>query len=196
MEWITTSTILTDLADFTNRQAWERFVHRFRDPIGRFGRQMGLSEADAEEAAQDTLLAFAESFRNGQYDRAKGRLSRWLFGIAYRQLLARRRSAFRRRSVALQTEESGFLDQIPGEADAQQWWEQEWEQAMLELCLHRVRQEVEPPTMRAFELVMRGGRTPAEAAKELGIPTKAVYNAKFRVLKRLRALRREIEETL
>jgi DNA-directed RNA polymerase specialized sigma24 family protein len=58
--------------------------------------------------------------------------------------------------------------------------------------LERVRREVEPATMRAFELVMQD-RTPAEAAQELGVAVKAVYNAKYTVLKRLRDLRADLE---
>ena len=96
MEWITTSTILVSLGDYSNRAAWERFTDRCRPPVLRFVRGMGLSEVDAEDAAQGTLLAFAEGFRKGQYDRSKGRLSSWLFGIAFRQALNKRRSLVRR----------------------------------------------------------------------------------------------------
>ena len=86
MEWKTTSVILDDLADFENRETWNRFAGRFRDPLMRFGRKIGLNVADAEDMAQQTLLVFAEGLRGDRYDRAKGRLSSWLFGIAADQV--------------------------------------------------------------------------------------------------------------
>ena len=196
MDWITTSTILEDLADYAKQDAWTRFGERFRDPIERFARQMGLSHADAEEAAQETLLAFAESYRGGRYDREKGRLSQWLFGIAFRQALATRRSVMRREKVTSQAQDSSFWRNVPDQNSAGRLWEQQWEEAVVELCLRRVRQEVEPATMRAFEAVVCQGQTAAVAARTLGVPVKAVYNAKYTVLKRMRQLRTDLEATV
>src|SRR5690349_6694570 len=91
--WVTTATVLEKLRDFGNRDAWSSFTERFRQPVVSFARGMGLKQADAEDVAQETLLAFAEAYRGGKYDPAKGRLSRFLFGIAYRQALRGRRVA-------------------------------------------------------------------------------------------------------
>lgn len=195
MEWITTSTILDRLSDYGNEAAWNRFVTRFRRPIVSFARRMGLSEADAEDAAQEALAAFAESYRGGRYDRSKGRLSHWLFGIAFHVAQAKRRSVIRHAAVSPQ--DGSFAWQtVAAEEEVTRLWDEEWEKSLLHTCLDRVRQEVEPATMDAFVLVMRGGRTPAEAAAELGVPVKTVYNAKYSVLKRLRSCRRELEATL
>jgi len=68
MTWLTTATVLQKLHDFGNREAWDSFTERFRRPVVSFARGMGLKQADAEDVAQETLLAFAEAFRRGQYD--------------------------------------------------------------------------------------------------------------------------------
>lgn len=195
MDWLTTSTVLHDLRDFNNRAAWDQFAERFRRPIVSFARTLGLSTIDAEDVAQETLLAFAESFRRGQYDRSKGRLSRWLFGIAYRQALNERRSGARLAARgAAGSDPDALLHNVPDEAAATVSWDQEWEQALLQQCLAQVQAEVEPVTYQAFELVVRGERSAAQAAAELGVPIKLVYNAKHRVLKRIRELRAALED--
>lgn len=196
MDWITTSTLLEDLADADNHTAWERFVGRFRAPMVRFACGMGLSDADAEDVAQETLLAFAEAYRQGRYDRSQGRLSRWLFGIAFRQALGRRRSGARDARLQRQAPTSAFWDQTPDEETASRLWDQQWEQAVLEACLRRVREEVEPMTWRAFERICRSARPAAEVAGELGIEVKAVYNAKYTVMKRIRELRADLERQM
>jgi DNA-directed RNA polymerase specialized sigma24 family protein len=89
-DWVTTSTILGGLRDFEDRASWERFVARFRAPIVRLALGHGLEAADADDVAQETLVAFADGFRAGRYDAQQGRLSSWLFGIAYRQVLRAR----------------------------------------------------------------------------------------------------------
>ena len=188
MAWLTTATVLQNLRDFDNREAWSSFADRFRQPVVSFARSMGLSQADAEDAAQETLLAFAEAYRRGQYDPAKGRLSKFLFGIAYRQ-------ALRARRVGAQVAPVGTTvwTQVPEEQEASGVWDVEWEQGLLDDCLRQVRVEFEPQTFRAFELTVRDGRDASEAAAELGVPVKSVYNAKHRILKRIRELREQYD---
>ena len=188
-EWITTSTILGGLRDFEDRDAWGRFVARFRAPIVHLALGQGLRPADAEDVAQESLIAFADAFRAGRYDVQKGRLSRWLFGIAYRQILHARGARDRRDADA-----AVDVPEIADEAEATRSWDVEWERAILEQCMARARSEVQPSTFRAFELVAIENRDAAAVAGELAIDIKAVYNAKHRVLKRIRELRESMEK--
>lgn len=197
MEWLTTSTILDGLSAFENDAAWHRLDGRFREPVVRFARRTGLAVHEAEDLAQDVLLAFAESYRQGNYDRERGRLSGWLFGIAYNHI-RRQRQKTARRDARLEPgqPQTHFFDQLPDERDARTAWEQDWESSLWNACLGRIRTEFEPETVTAFELSLRGERKPADVARDLGIPVKAVYNARHRVLKRLRELRSEFEDVL
>ena len=193
IDWITTSTVLHELRDFTNSAAWDRFVSRFRAPVVAFARSIGLADGDADDVAQDTLITFAEGFRAGRYDPTRGKLSQWLFGIAYRTSLNHRRMAGKR--AALTAKDAGDVAEIPmDEATAAVTWDREWAQALLEQCVQQVRREVEPTTFRAFEMVVRENRPAAKVADELGVNIKLVYNAKHRVLKRIRELRDELEQ--
>lgn len=194
-EWITTSTILGGLRDFQDRGAWERFVARFRAPIVHLALSNGLKPADAEDVAQETLLAFADGFRAGNYDVRKGQLSRWLFGIAYRQILRAREARDRRAAdAALEAEHTGGAPDIADEGAATRSWDIEWERALLAQCMARARTEVQPQTFRAFELVAIENRDAAAVADELAIDIKSVYNAKHRILKRIRELRESMEQ--
>jgi RNA polymerase sigma factor (sigma-70 family) len=197
VEWVTTSTVLDKLGDFKNRTVWDLFVARFRLPIVSFARKMGLAEQDAEDVAQQTLLDFARAFRAGCYDRSRGRLNKWLFGIAYRRVLkAREQFARRERQVAPDADGTSFWATIPEERPATTFWDSAWRRAMLQQCLDGVRCEVQPSTYRAFEMVTFERRSPADAAAELGLTRNAVFIAKHRVATRLRELRREYEEVI
>ena len=115
-------------------------------------------------------------------------MSKFLFGIAYRQ-------ALRARRVGAQVAPVGTTvwAQVPHEQDASGIWDTEWEQSLLDECLRQVRSEFEPATFRAFELTVREGLDAAEAARQLDVPVKSVYNAKHRILKRIRELRGQYE---
>ncbi len=194
MEWLTTSTILEELRDYGNQTAWHRLADRFRLPIVRFAGRMGLGESDAEDVAQETLVEFAAAYRDGRYDPSRGRLSRWLFGIAYRQALSERRRSARRAVRTSTAMGSTLLAELPDEEAASRTWDHEWDQAVLEICLQRVATEVEPETFRAFRLAVGQDRPACEVADQLGVSVKVVYNAKHRVLKRIRELRVGLED--
>jgi DNA-directed RNA polymerase specialized sigma24 family protein len=72
-------------------------------------------------------------------------------------------------------------------------WNERWERFLVEECIERARREFSAETFRAFELVVLGELSPVEAAQEMGVPVKKVYNGKHRVLARMRALRAELE---
>ena len=194
MEWVTTSTILEKLHDFDNRSAWDRLVDRFRTPIVSFALSMGLRRPDAEDVAQEALIAFAESYRAGKYDPTRGRLSDWLFGIAYRQLLnLRKRLGRREKTVASTGETTSCWAGLPDEREATKSWNEQWARAVLQTCLARVRREVEPTSIQAFELYALAKQPAADVATQLGISRNAVFIAKHRVLNRLRELQEQYE---
>lgn len=196
MDWVTTSAILDRLTDFNDRAMWDRFDARFRRPIVAFGRKLGLSQAAAEDAAQETMLAFARAYREGKYDRTQGKLRSWLFGIAYRQVASARRSRGQARMVQMESNEAGSpWGNVADEHQASAAWEVEWERETLEACTERVQEEVAKKTYRAFEMVVREDRAPADVAEELGMSMDAVYVSKHRVLKRLAELASEYEDT-
>jgi len=194
-DWVTTSTVLRSLGELQNQVAWDRFVDRFRAPLVDFARRLGFQPSNAEDVAQETLLAFVRGYREGRYDRSRGRLSQWLFGIAHKTVLHQRRLGWRAgEQVASPTGETSFFHAIPDEAALTSSWDQSWEESLLKLCVERVQQEVEPKTFQAFRLVVLDEQAPQRVADDLGVTIKLVYNAKHRVLKRVREIRTELEE--
>jgi RNA polymerase sigma-70 factor (ECF subfamily) len=194
VDWVTTSTILRDLRDYANVSAWGRLVDRFRDPVVRFARRLGFPDEDAEDIAQETFLAFAEMLRGDRYDRERGRLRSWLFGIASKQALRQRERRARWDRPAAGPRADMAILSIPDEKTVVDLWNKEWEQFLVRECFRRVRVEYRPESVRAFDLVVREGWSAQEAAVEIGTDVKAVYNAKHRILKRMRELRAEIED--
>lgn len=192
MEWITTSTVLQRLREGEEPEVWYQFVERFRAPVVQYGRLQGLSDLDAEDAAQETFVAFLEAYRRGRYDRDRGRLSQWLFGFAHHCVLrARRRRTSERRATAAPVQATDELAAPDAAAEA---WNAEWERALLQECIRRARPEFRAATFRAFELAVREKRPAREISAELGVEVKSVYNAKHRVLQRIREIRRLLEE--
>ncbi len=197
MSWETHTSILQQLRTFSARSAWNALADEFREPLVRFGERAGLPRDRAEDAAQETLTAFAQGFRAGRYERSKGRLRSWIFGIARRQVSSARRSAALDPVAARGTDESPSLllaGAAPVQGDLEGIWEEEWQRSVLDRCLRRIQSEVGPETYQAFHLATFEGLSADEVAARLNVPRSRVYNAKHRVAARLRELALEIED--
>ena len=190
----TSLTLLESLLDPCNDAAWRRFGARYRPMVVRFAAKLGLSAADAQDAAQEAMMAFVEAYRQGAYDRSKGRLRSWLCGIAYRKVKNIQRRMRNRPVVADQSAAAGLLASVEASNEVERLWEEEWQRAVLDECMDEVARHVDPTTFEAFGLYVLQQWPAEQVAGHLGISRSAVYNGKNRVLNRMRDLRRQIED--
>ncbi len=193
MQWETTTQVLEELKASDNELAWNKFCGYFRPVVINFAKKLGLSEADAEDAAQETMLAFLKTFKEGKYDKEKGRLSHWLFGVAKHVVLNLRAHQPLHKLVADKTTGTSFWDLIQDEQSVKHSWETEWRKMILTKCLEQARREVDPKVFRAFELYALLEIPIDKVSQQLEMSPNAVYIAKSRVLSRLRQLECEIE---
>lgn len=193
VQWETT-TILLEQLQGSHDDAWQRFTNRFRPPMLRFARRCGLSDAQAEDAVQDTLVTFIEAYRLGQYDRTRGRLGAWLFALMYQSIRSQRRDDARApRQAPGVIDRTTFFSALPDEDQAHRAWEQDWEQHTIESCIAQLKGEISPSHFRAFELTTVRSVPAAEVAAQLGLTRDAVYQARYRALKRLEELRSQFQ---
>ncbi|MDZ4829683.1 MAG: sigma-70 family RNA polymerase sigma factor [Phycisphaerae bacterium] len=188
----TTTALLEGLHDTENEPAWEAFDARYRPILVGFARNLGLPDADAADIAQETLVRFVQDYRQGKYDRTKGRLGAWLVGIARYRILDLHRARAHRHEVQ---GDSSTLN--PDDADGmQRVWDAEHRQAILREAMRELRQstKTDERTIRAFELVAAHDRSPQQVAEELGMSVHDVYLAKSRVAQRLREIVERLEK--
>lgn len=194
MDTITSATLLEGLKDLRNSLAWQRFTDRYRPLVVAFAHKLGLNDSDAQDAAQETMMAFAKGYQSGDYDPAKGRLRNWLFGVAHRKIV----DVYRRRGgevvVSNRTGTTGFMASVEAPDEAEAVWEQEWRQAVLQESLNEVAKHVSPNTVEAFRLSVLEDLPAEEVAKRLDMKENAVYAAKHRVMTRLREVMAQMEQ--
>ena len=188
--WITTTQILSDLQQ-KKETAWEQFCRIFSPVVEAFARQMGLRPSEAEDAAQETLMAFCQAVQAGRYDRQQGQLSSWLFGFARRIVLKTQRQQGRHLGQSASPES---LEKLSNDPTIHLTWETQWQRIVLGRCLERVRQESDAKVFAAFTQYALQDRSADEVARQLGISRNAVYIAKHRILSRLRELEGQLQE--
>jgi RNA polymerase sigma-70 factor, ECF subfamily len=194
--WVTTTLILEGLTEPDNNQAWSVFVGYFKPILIGFARKSGLNQQAAEDFAQQALLEFFRSYKVGRYDRSKGRLSHWLFGIA-RKVLSQTFRKRRPEKVATDMQKSASdsqpLENYADPTAAEDLWQQQWEKMVMQICLDRAKKEFDEKTFSAFQMCALQELDPQEVAARLGISRNAVYIAKSRILSRVRELIEEFD---
>lgn len=188
---VTSTTLLDGLRDPANRTIWTAYVERYRPLVIGYVRRLGVAQDEAEDVAQSALLAFASAYRQGRYDRDRGRLSSWLFGIVTHEVRAHLRRVRHRAELP---DADDLLARLPAEDELAALWEGRWRALVLRACLHQVAQEVQPVTMDAFCAFALEGKPAREVAARLGLSENAVFGAKRRVLARVRELVPLMEE--
>lgn len=190
----TTTRLLDALVDHSNAEVWSALDARYRPIIAALARRLGLRHADAEEVAQQTMTEFVRAYRDGRYDRSKGRLSSWILGIAHNTVRHAMRD--RKRAGGSAAARADDLPEPPDEGSIRSIWSEERDRAILDQALRILRDDssVDDRTLRAFELVGLRAVPAAQAAAQCGMSVDQVYVAKSRITSRLKSLVQQLTE--
>lgn len=140
---------------------------------------------DAADVAQQTLTEFLRAYRAGQYDRTRGRLSRWIIGIARNQACDLHRARGRRR----ERRGDSALANLPADEELDHTWEAERERVVRDLAWQELRSSrTQKKTLRAFELFALQELPVERVAAECGMSTDEVYRIKYRITNQLRLI--------
>lgn len=176
--------LLLRLRDRADTLSWSEFHERYGELLYRYARGRGASHADAEDAVQEVELYLFKAMGNFEYDARKGRFRSYLRSAVI-HALGRRASRQAREPAGYDPATLGELiegQQAPDDAQ----WDREWQLHRLRWALRSVAGEFEDKTLQAFELHVLGGLSVDETADQLALSKASVYQAKSRLLKRVR----------
>lgn len=187
----TTTALLHGLHDPANQEAWGELDARCRPIMVGVARRIGLTEAEAEDAVQATMVSFLRAYRGGQYSRERGRLSSFLITILRSRAIDTRRRALQHRAVAATVECIERLSQD----DVSRLWLDERQNQMLRQAMEELRQDgADERMLSAFELFGIRGVAIGEVTARLGMTREEVYNAKYRITRRLQPIVARLDE--
>jgi RNA polymerase sigma factor (sigma-70 family) len=184
-EWPTTrSTLLGRLRNPRDAHAWHGFVELYLPLIYSYSRRRGLQDADARNVAQEVLLQVCRSIRSFEYDPERGRFRNWIGLITHQRIIRHSQ----KETAAVQGLGDGLGDAI-GNAMSREI-ESEWLDAfnahLYRSACAAVRDQFDEICWRAFVMVWENGEDPQCVARQLERETQWVYQAKFRVLQRVK----------
>jgi len=195
----TRASLLLRLRDSQDHAAWVEFLALYEPVVYRLLRRHGLQDADAREVMQDLFLAVSRSIGNWDPSPERGSFRGWLRRVV-RNLVINWLKAPARRHIAVGGAAGGpelqaLLENVPADAGAEtQEFEHELRRARFHRAAALVRDEVQQTTWQAFWETAVVGNAPTDVGARLGMSVGAVRVAKCRVLARLQAAVRAMED--
>ena len=179
--------LLSRLKDWDDQDSWKDFFDTYWKLIYSVAIKAGLSDTEAQEVVQETVVTVAKKMKEFRADPAFGSFKGWLLHITEWRIAdqLRKRQPAGRASAhrAEETATTSTVARIPDPAAFQleSLWNEEWEKNLIDAALEKVKRQVNAKQFQIFYLhVIKKG--PAQkVARTLGVNVARVYLAKHRV---------------
>jgi RNA polymerase sigma factor (sigma-70 family) len=199
----TRRSLLSRLKQSNAQESWREFFDTYWRLIYSTALNAGLTDSEAQEVVQETVLTVVRKIKSFRYDPAVGSFKGWLL-TTVRWRIA---DQFRKRQHQISspsshraTNTSGTvtLERIadPAAIDLDAVWEEEWQRTLFAAALSRVKRQANARHYQMFDLHAVKHWSVDKVAQSLGVSAGQVRLAKHRItaLMRREVARLEKEE--
>jgi RNA polymerase sigma-70 factor (ECF subfamily) len=197
----TRATLIQRLKNWQDQASWQEFFDTYWKLIYGLARKLGLSEEDAQDVVQETLISVANHMPNFKYDPNVGSFKSWL-----RLLIRWRISDHLRKQGAgtvsldaeTETEDSSVLKELPDEASRtmEAFYEQEWQKNLLDAAIANVKRKLDPTRYQIFDFYVNKEWPPEKVATAFNVSVDQVYLAKHRITEMIKSETKRLENEM
>ena len=181
----TRQSLLERLKRWDDQESWRDFFNTYWGLLYATAIKAGLKDSEAQDVVQDTIILVARKMEGFKYDPAVDSFKGWLLYWTRKRIALeyRRRSRDRLGASAEPQDDHGKLEEIqdPAGVPLDQIWEEEWQRAMWDAALTRVKAAVALKQFQMFDLYVLKERPVTEVAQTMDVTVAQVYLAKHRV---------------
>ena len=181
----TRQSLLSRLKDWGDEESYRDFFNTYWKLIYSAAIRAGLTDAEAQDVVQETVIGVARKMPGFVYDPGKGSFKTFLMRQTDWRIfdqLRKRMPVQQLKSADTSTGTSEF-ERLPDSAAAplDTVWDEEWEKNLLEAAVQRVKAKVDGKQYQIFDLYFRHKWPVSRIAKDLKITSASVYLAKHRI---------------
>ncbi len=193
----TRRSLLTRLKQWDDDRSWRRFFDLYWKLIHGTALKAGLTNDEAQEVVQETVLAVAKNMPAFHYDPAVCSFKGWLLHLTRRRIADQFRKRHRAGRLGQQADPA-VLEQVPDPAAGhlEAAWEEDWRKHLSELALDNVRRRIKARQYQVFDLYVLRNWPAAEVARALRVNVAQVYLARHRVAALVRKEVRLLEKKM
>jgi RNA polymerase sigma-70 factor (ECF subfamily) len=186
----TRESLLERLRDLGDAASWQEFFDTYWKLIYGAAIRSGLSDHEAEEVVQETVIGVARKMDTFRYEPQKCSFKGWLMHITRCRIIDRlRRRQSQRWDHDPLPDESGtttvegalrIADPV-GEQAFEGLWEAEWQKNLVDAALERVKKKVPARQYQIFYMHSVKNMPAGDIARLLGVSRAKVYVVRHRV---------------
>lgn len=197
--------LLERLRDLGDKGSWQEFFDTYWKLIYCAAVKGGLSDAEAEDVVQETIIGIARNMENYRYQPEVCSFKGWLMRLTRCRIIdhLRKSPAAKYAFVPLPTEpqtETGMGEQLnaqsraaalssTSEAAFEDLWDQEWKKNLMDAAMERVKRKVAPEHYQIFYLHGVKGMSARHISELFGASMTKIYVVRHRIA---RLVKREI----
>jgi RNA polymerase sigma-70 factor (ECF subfamily) len=200
----TRSSLLRRVKDTEDQPSWREFNDIYGKLIFRFAIKAGLTEDEAQEVVQETMISAARHLPGFRYDPKVCSFKTWLLNLSAWRVQDQLRK--RQAPSAPQPSRPGndstdtasrtsAVERVPDPAGGplEAIWDEEWRTNLLDTALARVKARVDARQWQIFDLYALKQWPVADVVKALGVNAGRVYLARHRISSLLKGELKRLE---
>jgi RNA polymerase sigma factor (sigma-70 family) len=182
----TRRSLVDRLENWDDRKRWQEFFDSYWKLIYSAARKSGLTDAEAQEVVQETIITVAKKVGKLHYDPAVGSFKGWLLHITRWRIadqFRKRQPGQSQRITSFDDRQTATIERIPDQnaIDLDAVWEKEWQENLFAAAIARVKKKVDPKQFQIFDCYVRKEWPAQKVAASLGVSVGQVYLARHRV---------------
>ena len=198
----TCASLINRLRNWQDQLSWNEFFDTYWRLIYGVARKAGLSDDEAQEVVQETLISVAKHMPTFRYNPAIGSFKTWLLNMTRWRIIAqfRKRQPLSAHQHPAQDATTGTstTDRIadPNSQSVDAVWEAEWKTNLLNAAMNNVKRRGDPQKYQIFDFYVNKDWAPGKVAECFGVSVDQVYQIKHRVTEAIRAEVGRLEKEL
>jgi RNA polymerase sigma-70 factor (ECF subfamily) len=195
--------LLSRLQNRDDQDSWKDFFDTYWRLIYSIALKSGLTEAEAQDVVQETIICIAKDIEKFKRDRTLGSFKGWLRNLTRWRIADQIRKRDPATNGFKPTDTNACPSELteiadPADAGLEKIWDEEWQTNLMSAAVERVKRRVKEEHYQIFDLNIVRQWPANKVARALGVNIAQVYLAKHRVLalikKEVRLLEKQWEQ--
>jgi RNA polymerase sigma factor (sigma-70 family) len=182
----TRRSLVDRLANWDDRQRWQEFFDTYWKLIYSAACKSGLTDAEAQEVVQETIINVAKKIDKFRYDPTIGSFKGWLLQITRWRIadqFRKREPGQAKRARSPDDRLTATIDRLPDSnaVDLDALWEKDWQENLFAAAITRIKKKIDPKQFQIFDCYVRKDWSAQKVAEQLKVNIGQVYLARHRV---------------
>ena len=187
----TRASLIARLKNWQDHASWQEFFDTYWKLIYGVARKSGMTDAEAQDVVQETMVSVAKHMPGFKYNPAVGSFKAWLLKMTRWRIIdqVRKRPPPASHRPLSGGTGTGTVERVidPESNVLDELWDAEWKRNLLDAAVANVKRKRDPQKYQIFDFYVNKEWPPEKVAERFQISVDQVYLAKHRITELIKA---------